>query len=248
MSSVLVTGAASGIGRATAIALAAAGRDLILWDLDAEGLAETMAQAIEHEVTVTTADFDVTDDDLRHEQLDAARMFHPVIGGLVHAAGISGPEPISTFTTAGWNAVINLNLTISAALTHELANDLEAAGDGAIVYLSSIEGYFGHEWLPAYCSSKAGLLGLARAAGHELAKRGVRVNCVCPGAIETPMLAPLLAFDGFRDSVTTRTPLGRVGQPDDIADAIVFLLSASARFITGTSLIVDGGLTTIGGI
>ena len=91
-------------------------------------------------------------------------------------------------------------------------------------------------------------MGLARAAGHELAPRGVRINCVCPGAIETPMLAPLLESDDFRNSITTRTPLGRVGRPDDIADAIVFLLSQQARFITGTSLVVDGGLTSIGGI
>jgi NAD(P)-dependent dehydrogenase (short-subunit alcohol dehydrogenase family) len=82
----------------------------------------------------------------------------------------------------------------------------------------------------------------------ELAKRGVRVNCICPGAIETPMLQPLLDFEEFRERTIARTPLGRLGQPDDIADSIVFLLSRQARFVTGTSLIVDGGLTSIGGI
>lgn len=242
---VLVTGAASGIGRATAQALAAQGRDLILWDIQEDLLAEL---AGELRVKTSVAAFDVTDVDQRQSALAAARLEHQSIIGFVHAAGVSGAEPISAFTAESWARTIDINLTTAAAMTHELADDLAAAGDGAIVYISSVEGWFGHEWLPAYCTSKSGLLGLARAAGMELAKRGVRVNCVCPGAIETPMLQPLLDFEEFRERTISRTPLGRLGQPDDIADAIVFLLSHQARFVTGTSLIVDGGLTSIGGI
>ena len=237
---VLITGAASGIGRATAVALANAGRPLVLWDIQAEPLTELAAELA---VPTTIAAFDVTDAAKRHQAYAAARAAQGGFSGLVHAAGVSGPEPISAFTAESWGRTIDINLTTAAVMTHELADDL-----AAIVYISSIEGYFGHAWLPAYCTSKAGLLGLARAAGHELAPRGVRINCVCPGAIETPMLAPLLESDDFRNSITTRTPLGRVGRPDDIADAIVFLLSQQARFITGTSLVVDGGLTSIGGI
>lgn len=242
---VLVTGAASGIGRATARALAAQGRDLILWDIQEDPLAEI---ANELAVKTSMASFDVTDVKQRQSALAAARDEHSSISGFVHAAGVSGAEPISAFTAESWARTIDINLTTAAAMTHELADDLAAAGDGAIVYISSVEGWFGHEWLPAYCTSKSGLLGLARAAGMELAKRGVRVNCVCPGAIETPMLQPLLDFEEFRERTISRTPLGRLGQPDDIADAIVFLLSRQARFVTGTSLIVDGGLTSIGGI
>jgi NAD(P)-dependent dehydrogenase (short-subunit alcohol dehydrogenase family) len=242
---VLVTGAASGIGRATAQALAAAGRDLILWDIQAEALRDLAAQL---PVVTSVAAFDVTDVVARHSALTEAREAHDSIVGFVHAAGVSGAEPISAYTAESWARTIDINLTTAAAMTHELADDLAAAGEGAIVYISSVEGWFGHEWLPAYCTSKSGLLGLARAAGMELAKRGVRVNCVCPGAIETPMLQPLLDFDEFRDRTISRTPLGRLGQPEDIADVIVFLLSQQARFVTGTSLIVDGGLTSIGGI
>lgn len=242
---VLVTGAASGIGRATAHALAAAGRDLILWDIQSEPLRDLAAQL---PVVTSVAAFDVTDTAARHSALTEARETHDTIVGFVHAAGVSGAEPISAYTAESWARTIDINLTTAAAMTHELAEDLAAAGDGAIVYISSVEGWFGHEWLPAYCTSKSGLLGLARAAGMELAKRGVRVNCVCPGAIETPMLQPLLDFDEFRDRTISRTPLGRLGQPEDIADVIVFLLSQQARFVTGTSLIVDGGLTSIGGI
>jgi NAD(P)-dependent dehydrogenase (short-subunit alcohol dehydrogenase family) len=242
---ILITGAASGIGRATALAAARAGYDLIAWDIQEGLLADLETQV---DVAITTASFDVTDSEARRQALDAARSTHPMISGFVHAAGVSGAEPISAFTPDSWARTIDINLTTAAAMTHELADDLAASGHGAIVYISSVEGWFGHEWLPAYCSSKAGLLGLARAAGMELAKRNVRVNCVCPGAIETPMLQPLLDFEEFTERTISRTPLGRIGQPDDIADVILFLLSQQARFVTGTSLVVDGGLTSIGGI
>ena len=242
---VVITGAASGIGRATALAAARAGYDLIAWDIQGDLLGELAAQV---EVAITTDSFDVTDGEARRRALEAARLDHPVIAGFVHAAGVSGPEPISTFTPESWGRTIDINLTTAAAMTHELAEDLAASGRGSIVYISSVEGWFGHEWLPAYCSSKAGLLGLARAAGMELARRNVRVNCVCPGAIETPMLQPLLDSTEFTERTVSRTPLGRIGQPDDVADVIMFSLSNQSRFVTGTSLIVDGGLTSIGGI
>jgi NAD(P)-dependent dehydrogenase (short-subunit alcohol dehydrogenase family) len=249
MLSTLITGAASGIGRATALALAGEGKNLVLWDLQAEALAQVVAD-IQHAFPachVLADAFDVTDDARRATALEHARATTG-IQGFVHAAGISGANPISTFTPESWQAVLSVNLTVAAAMTHELGDDLARAGDGAIVYLSSIEGHFGHAWLPAYCSSKAALLGLARAAGHELAGRGVRVNCVCPGAIDTPMMAPLLSNPDYTAALELRTPLGRVGTPEDIADVIAFLLSTKARFVTGASLIVDGGLTTIGGV
>ncbi len=248
MSAVLVTGAASGIGRATALALAEAGRPLVLWDLHATALEAVATECRAKGVLVTTATFDVTDTDARAAAIRDARSAHETLGGLVHAAGISGPQPISAFTSSEWSRVLEVNLTTAAALTSELHVPLIEAGDGSVVYLSSIEGFFGHQWLPAYCASKAGLLGLARASAHELGQFGVRVNCVCPGAVQTPMLEPFLDLGDNRATIISRTPLGRLAQPDDIADAIVFLLSSKARFITGASLVVDGGLTAISGI
>jgi NAD(P)-dependent dehydrogenase (short-subunit alcohol dehydrogenase family) len=89
---------------------------------------------------------------------------------------------------------------------------------------------------------------LARSAAAELGVDGIRVNCVCPGAVDTPMLAPVVAFPEWREDILRRTPLGRLAQPEEIADAIVFLLGDQSRFITGTSLTVDGGMTAIGGL
>ena len=248
MSAVLITGGASGIGRATAVALAETGQGVALWDLNREGMAETAALCHDLGVACSFSVVDVANSAQRVEALNEAVDVHGGIHGLVHAAGVTGPEPITTFTPENWDFVISINLTAAAALTYEVAPHLKLSEGGSIVYLSSVLGWFGHEWLPAYCTSKAGLLGLTRASSHELAKVGVRVNAVCPGYIETPMTEPLLAIPGLENNVVGTTPLGRLGQPRDIADVIVFLLSEKARFVTGASLVVDGGLTSISAI
>ena len=117
-----------------------------------------------------------------------------------------------------------------------------------MVYVSSIEGFFGNTFLAAYSASKAGVLGLTRSAAHTLGANGIRVNAVCPGAVDTPLLAPLLDIPGVRDTLEARIPLGRVAQPEDVGRTVRFLMSDDAGYITGASLIVDGGLTAIAGI
>ena len=156
---------------------------------------------------------------------------------------------ITDMTDEAWDTVLDINLRAAAILTKELAPSLIESGPGsAIVYLSSIEGFFGHDFLPAYSASKAGLLGLTRSAAHTLGPKGVRVNSICPGAVETPLLQPLLDIDGVRAGLEARTPLLRLAQPEDIAKVVRFLLSDEAAFVTGASLVVDGGLTAISGI
>jgi len=141
-------------------------------------------------------------------------------------------------------AVLDVNLRAEALIAQEILADLKAAPGSAIVGISSIEGFVGNAFLPAYCASKARLLGLTRSLAHLLAGDGVRVNAVCPGYIDTPMLhgtAPAEMFEEFR----AKSPMGRLGTAPEVAAAVRFLMSDEASFITGAHLTVDGGMTAV---
>ena len=247
---VIVTGAASGIGRASALHLAEAGRPVAFWDLDEKAAKAAAKEAKDTwRVATTGIGIDVTNSDKLDASIKASIKAIGPVGGLVHAAGVSGPMQITDMDDESWDGVLDVNLRAAAILTKKLAPELEANGPGsAIVYISSIEAFFGHDFLPAYAASKAGLLGLARSASATLGPKGIRVNSVCPGAVETPMLQPMLDIEGIREGLELKTPLLRLAQPDDIAKVVRFLLSEEARFVTGTQLVVDGGLTAISGI
>jgi NAD(P)-dependent dehydrogenase (short-subunit alcohol dehydrogenase family) len=123
---------------------------------------------------------------------------------------------------------------------------LRAARPGsAVVAISSVEAIIGHGVLPAYSASKAGVLGLTRSLAHALGGEGIRVNAVCPGAVDTPMLAPLLAWEQARRALEARIPLERIARPEEIAAAVRFLLSDQASYVHGTHLMVDGGMTAV---
>ena len=131
-------------------------------------------------------------------------------------------------------------------ISRMLLEPFRQAGPGsATVLISSIEGLFGNAILTAYCASKGGVIGVMRSIAHRYAMEGFRVNAVCPGAVATPMLAPAFELPGFRQQLEERTPLKRVSPPEEIARPIRFLLSDEASFITGTTLTIDGGLTSI---
>ena len=148
-----------------------------------------------------------------------------------------------------WDQVLDVNLRAAATVTRELHASLLEAGPGsAIVYISSIEGLVGSAMLPAYCASKAGLIGLTRSVCAQLGPEGIRVNSVCPGAVDTPLLAPLLALPGAQERLVEHTPLRRLAQPEDIASVVRFLLSDDAAYISGTSIVVDGGMTAVGAV
>jgi NAD(P)-dependent dehydrogenase (short-subunit alcohol dehydrogenase family) len=247
---VVVTGGASGIGRAVCLSLAEVGRPVAAWDRDGTGARRTAKECTErHGVAALGLALDVTDTAaLARATTRTERALGPV-GGLCHAAGIGGPAPVTMVDDDSWDEVLDVNLRAGAMLTRALAEALIRAGAGsAIVHLSSIEAFVGSTWLAAYCSSKAGLLGLTRASAATLGPAGIRVNAVCPGAVDTPLLAPLLAFEGARQHIEQRTPLGRVAEPEDIARVVRFLLSEEAAYVTGASLVVDGGMTAIGAL
>ncbi|MEI6454160.1 MAG: SDR family NAD(P)-dependent oxidoreductase, partial [Actinomycetes bacterium] len=247
---VLITGGASGIGKATAEALAEFGRPIGIIDRDGTG-ARRVAKAITatYGVKATAIACDVTDRSA-HEEV-VAKVAHDLggLGGFVHAAGIDGASVIDDLDEASWDQVIEVNLTAGALFTKQILPHLRRSGAGsAICYISSIEGWFGNLVLPAYCSSKSGVLGLTRSVAALVAAEGIRANAICPGAIDTPLLQPAFAFEGILEGIIARTPMGRLGQPSEIASVVRFLLSDDASFITGQHITADGGMTSVSGV
>ena len=238
---VVVTGGASGIGRACAQALGEAGRPVAVWDRDGGG-AEAVAKQVAADAGVDTIGIgiDVTDSSAFADAIQRSRPVLGSIGGLVHSAGTVRNDGIGSLDESGWDFVLNINLRAEALLVQALLEDLRAAEGAAVVGIASIEAVVGNAAIPAYCASKAGLLGLTRSMALQLAGDGIRVNAVCPGFIDTPMLG--VAGEG-RQRMITECPLKRLGEPRDIAKAVRFLLSDEASFVTGTHLIVDGGST-----
>lgn len=244
MSAVVVTGGGSGIGRACALALAEIGRPVAVWDINADGVAETVRGAEAFGVKAIGRVLDVTDSSGFEAAITEARDALGPLGGFVHAAGVAGPMPVPFLDEESWDAVLNVNLRAEALLAKALLPSLREVGAGAaIVGISSVEGLVGSGMVPAYCSSKSGLLGLTRSMAHAFGAEGIRVNAVCPGAVDTPMMAPVLAMPGAIARLEERIPLRRVAQPEDIAKVVRFLLSDDAAYVTGTYVVVDGGMT-----
>lgn len=243
---VVVTGGGSGIGRATCIALAEVGRPVAAWDLNGAGAKETAALCADLGVATHAVEIDVRDQAAIEAATAGTVDALGGVGGLCHAAGVAGPMPVDFIDEATWDAVLDVNLRAQAFLVRALLPALKAANPGsAVVGIASVEAILGNGMIPAYCSSKAGLLGLTRSLAHRLAVDSIRVNAVCPGAVDTPMLAPALAFPEARATIESKIPLARVCDPSEIAKAVRFLLSDDASYVHGTALVVDGGMTVV---
>jgi NAD(P)-dependent dehydrogenase (short-subunit alcohol dehydrogenase family) len=244
---VLISGGASGIGRETALALAEVGRPVAIWDVDAGG-AEDAATLCRERYGVAShwSVVDVAETSALEAAVPEAEAALGSLGGFVHSAGVSGAMLVDDIDDEVWDATLDVNLRAGVMICRLLIEPFRRAGPGSsVVFVSSIEGLFGSVFLPAYCASKAGVLGVMRSIAHRFASDGFRVNAVCPGAVATPLLAPAFELPGFRQQVEERTPLRRVSTPDEIARPIRFLLSDEASFITGTHLTIDGGMTSI---
>ena len=233
----VVTGGASGIGKATARRLKADGAVVTLADADAAGL-----ESAARELGVAGVTMDVTDwEQVRRVTGDAA----VTMGGLdilVTSAGVTHQATAWDTTPEAWARVLGINLTGTFLCVKAAAPILIERGAGRIVMLASISG--SHVWSgrAAYAASKGGVLALAKSCAADLARHGITVNSVSPGPIATPQTATLHS-KLIRDKVESQTPMGRYGQPEEVADVIAFLCSEDARFVTGHDLRVDGGLT-----
>ena len=239
----LVTGGGSGLGRASAIALARAGATVTVADVDEQGGKETVTLVIEE--VGGDADFvraDVTQADEVEAMVDKTVARWGRLDCALNNAGTTGVSaPTADNTLEDWNRAIALNLTgVFLCLKYEIPAMLEHGG--AIVNMASGAGLVGFAGLPAYVASKHGVVGLTRAAALEYASQGLRVNAICPGSTRTPMLEGFMGGDEQVERMMTRAvPLGRLGRPEEIADAVVWLCSDAASFVVGHALAVDGG-------
>jgi NAD(P)-dependent dehydrogenase (short-subunit alcohol dehydrogenase family) len=238
---VIVTGGASGIGLACADALAAVGRPVAIWDLDAVRAGEIAAGLAErHGVASVGIGIDLRGIGGIEDAVAQSAAALPSIGGLVHAAGISLALPLAQMGEQEWDQVLGVNLKALPFLVKALRSLLGAQEGSAVVAIASINATLGNAMNPAYTASKGGVLSLVRSLADDLATDGIRINSVTPGYILTPMMQPVV--DALPEGHFARpVMLGRMGRPAEVANAVRFLLSQEASYITATELIVDGG-------
>ncbi len=232
---VVVTGAASGIGAATSDRFRSEGATVFGWDLEGSDAAVDVRDeaAIEAEFAAVVA---------AHGRLDA----------VVHAAGVAGGGPVHLVTGEEWARVIDINLTGTFlvgkhAVIVMLGQDAVDGERGAIVNLASVEGLAGTEGGSSYNAAKGGVVILTKNMAIDYGRSGIRVNAICPGFIDTPMLQSVFTMDGMepiKRDITAAHQLGRFGRAEEIAAAALFLCSSDASFVTGVALPVDGGYST----
>jgi len=240
----VVTGAASGIGRATAETLAAAGAHVLLGDLNAEA-GEAAAAAIR--ARGQGADclrLDVTDPASIEAFRRAALARRPQVDIVANVAGWGRTEPFVQNTPEFWDRLVALNLMGPVRVSRAFLEPMIARGAGRIVNVASDAGRVGSLGETVYAAAKGGAIAFTKSLAREVARYGITVNCVCPGPTDTPLMAAVP--DKIKEAFTRVTPMRRLAQPGEIADAILFFASGRARFVTGQVLSVSGGLTMAG--
>lgn len=239
---VLITGAARGIGQATALKFASEGANLLLADLKEEWLEETKTKAEALGSSVSTFSVDVQDSEAVKKAVDAALAVNGTIDVLVNNAGITKDGLIVRMSDEDWDAVIGVNLKGVFLFSRAISKIMMKQRSGSVINVASVIGLIGNAGQSNYAASKAGVIAITRSMAKEVAKRGVRVNAVAPGYIQTKMTEAL--SDDVRDMMLNVIPMNKFGEPKHVADAIAFLASDEAEYITGQVLTVCGGMVT----
>jgi len=236
----LVTGAGRGLGQACAIALAEAGASLILMSRTKSELDD-----LAHRIKMQGGTAHTVVCDAANPQAITAIV--PALGRidiLVNNAGTNIPEPFVDVTLEHLDTILNLNVRGAFLVAQAVVRGmLERRQGGSIIHMSSQMGHVGAPNRTAYCASKHAIEGMTKAMGVELAPHGIRVNSVGPTFVETPLASGFLSDPTFAEDVIARIPMGRLGQLEDVADAVVYLAAPASKMVTGTSLVVDGGWT-----
>ena len=241
----LVTGAASGIGRASSLILAREGAKMVVSDIDASGAEETLSLIKERGGDGVFVHADVSKSNDVQELISRAVSTYGRLDCAYNNAGIEGymSGRLHEYPEETWDRLVDINIKgVWLCLKYEIPQMLEQGG-GAIVNTASVAGLVGARRLSAYIASKHAVVGLTKAAALEYAQDGIRVNAVCPGTIDTPMLDRLIAGWKTDEDMNTRQPIGRLGTPAEIAETVAWLCSDAASLVTGIAMAVDGGQT-----
>lgn len=242
---ILVTGAASGIGRQSAIDFANAGANIVLLDLNAKALEETKTECQQVGVKCFAKECDLTEECALSAIIEEAVAVVGPINGLLHAAGIEKTLPFNKLTSEDYHRIYDINVVSAMNLVSVLSKK-KYRGEGAkYVLIASITAIVGRLGVNAYAASKGALLSAVKTMALELAPKGVTINCISPGTILTPLMQNMLESltEEQREERKAGFPLG-LGRPSDIASTAMFLMSDGARWITGQNIVVDGGYTS----
>ncbi len=238
----LITGASRGLGWAMARGLARAGAHVVLNGRDAARLEARVAELATEGRFASAAPFDVTDAKAAVAAVETVVSSHGRLDILVNNAGFGVRAPLAEVTDESWQQVIDADLTACFRLAREAARPMVARRWGRIIMNASIMAQIARPTVPAYVAAKGGLVALTRALAVELAPHNVTCNAIAPGYFATDMTEPLRGQSAFDAMIKARTPMGRWGDPDELAGPAVFLASEAASYVTGHTLTVDGGL------
>jgi NAD(P)-dependent dehydrogenase (short-subunit alcohol dehydrogenase family) len=241
--SVLVTGAGGGIGRATALAFAAEGARLVIVDLK-DDVHRTAEDCRRHGVSVRALQLDVTADDAPGRMVDAAIEAHGGLDVAFNNAGIAGVNvDIAAYPDDEWDRVMSVNVrAVFRSMKAQIAA-MRMQGAGAIVNTASVASHTALRSCSGYVAAKHAVMGLTKAAALDVIGDGIRINAVCPGIIDTPLLENGKQIPGLIESLQASVPAGRLGRAEEVARLVLFLASAEASYLVGQGVLIDGGVT-----